>query len=1649
MAPSTQPRFRRIYSQTITLIYKNILIFSKAPVSTLLRALIFPLAVTLIFSFLIHLGASPSSNTDTSNYGIATSATPIRDLADAMDSVSMNKLVFIRNGISNDSIGPLVRGISEQSGMHSVEIHNVNDTNDLLDLCKQSLQGSSDCYAAVIFLSFNETNVDYSIALDESITDSFSYGNYHTDDSILSKRILPLQWTIDAQIGNLSATSKPSVQPFSGSFGPNAHIYTSNPINDSNGPYWLSLVAQFVAPIFILILIGVVYHLATLVATERETSTAALMAAQGVTTTPRVLSTYLSFYLVYFPGFLACSIILTQVLFKRTSDILFLFITLLAGASTIISAHFVASFFSKAQLAGLYTSTLVFALALVTLAASLANPQPVGQVTGLSLVFPPITFANFIGDVALREYNLKAFSLTPEPFISNGFGGTYRLQKIDGYLYIIFFVVQIVVYSAGTYAVERMLWGVNRKFNLIDASSDVALRCNALTKTYHGNRRWYWPFSRNGSPVVAVNNLDLEVKKGSVTFLLGPNGGGKTTTLKCVAGMTSMDSGSRLELNEAGLVFGICPQQNVFWSNLTVGDHIKIWRKLKTAAFVTDIADDDDVIAECDLIEKTQAQAKTLSGGQMRKLQLAISFVGSSQVCCIDEASSGLDPLSRRNIWNIIQKGHTRRTVLMTTHFLDEADVLADHIAIVYKGKLVCEGPGTSLKARFGDNYIIRSESEAGGDNLVWRTTNSAEATRKILELEALSEDNTYNVVFPTLEQVFLKVTSESNTAIHDVGGDGMVGEEQADTVIDEKIFALEGEHAQDIDLDVGHSIGLARQVWTLFKKRHVLLRQKAGWISYGINLIIPIIIASALVKFHYNFKSLQTCKINEILLRNGTQSQDTPNSNNYPKFAPLAAYYTPDLYTYDGQPTAFIGPQSAFSGPVQDSLYGLSLTNVEIDDYPSPPCNNTACSVAQALTTRQLVNDTAGMVFGITNSSEYGYNGFGIFAPTPESATLFYSTQNYDSTIGVGMTALSLITNRISNSTTTSGTARISSATLRTMVHAENNVSVLSLPISILIALAFIASTSIAVIYPAFEKINRVRALHYCNGVSPFALWAGYFLFDMQFILVQSIFVWGVLYAGPLTRLYYESSYLLGVFILFGVATYLGTYLLSLFVRKAAFAIAAGLHVLLFVLYVVAYVMNQSFGNTSILFSTYSSIQYGLGLSSPAANLARALFLATNSFEILCGKYGDADVSTPFAYVRYGSVYANLLIQIVFLIIVLYIYEYGSADWIRRHITNRGVPSRLHYIVNTETEDSTQAVPQLEKNIHASSRQAAQTAPILDVSSVTKYFGKVFAVENVSFDIAANQTLALLGGNGAGKTTVINMIRGELKPNFGDIFLDGVSVLKQPHKARLHMGVCPQDDAVDNLTVRQTLEFYATVKGLKNVQGNVDRVLAALNIVIYEDVSVKALSGGTRRKLSVAIALLGNPRVLLLDEPSTGQDAGAKRILWKALRSISANRAILLTTHSMEEAEALATNVAIVGTKMLATGTLSSLQTEYGGAYNVRAVRAAGVERDLLEAIVKEKFEMKVSGYMDSHGQVSFRLPHDRKMLGKMMKIMEGLKGDDVEKSEGDQVAGAVGGSSAVSESVKVIEDYTITGPTLEEVFMNVAREAGHSGIV
>lgn len=127
--------------------------------------------------------------------------------------------MLVRNGISNDSLGPIIEGIVQDPGMAKLDTQVIDDPDDLFTACHQSLQGESGCFAAVIFVSNNKTNMEYIIVLDDSLINGYSSGDYRTDDSLLAKRILPVQWAVESHIGNMSRTSKLSEQPWSGSFG--------------------------------------------------------------------------------------------------------------------------------------------------------------------------------------------------------------------------------------------------------------------------------------------------------------------------------------------------------------------------------------------------------------------------------------------------------------------------------------------------------------------------------------------------------------------------------------------------------------------------------------------------------------------------------------------------------------------------------------------------------------------------------------------------------------------------------------------------------------------------------------------------------------------------------------------------------------------------------------------------------------------------------------------------------------------------------------------------------------------------------------------------------------------------------------------------------------------------------------------------------------------------------------------------------------------------------------------------------------------------------------------------------------------------------------------------------------------------------------
>lgn len=218
-----------------------------------------------------------------------------------------------------------------------------------------------------------------------------------------------------------------------------------------------------------------------------------------------------------------------------------------------------------------------------------------------------------------------------------------------------------------------------------------------------------------------------------------------------------------------------------------------------------------------------------------------------------------------------------------------------------------------------------------------------------------------------------------------------------------------------------------------------------------------------------------------------------------------------------------------------------------------------------------------------------------------------------------------------------------------------------------------------------------------------------------------------------------------------------------------------------------------------------------------------------------------------------------------------------------------------------------------------------------VEVKNLTKKYKMKTAVDGISFKVESGELFALLGVNGAGKTTTIRMISCLSTPDSGEIFVCGYSCKTESEKVKAVTGISPQDTAVaGNLTVRENLEFMAKIYGFDRdkVKKRTEEMINLFNLSEVENSRAKTLSGGWQRKLSIAMALISEPKVLFLDEPTLGLDVLARRELWSAIDKLKGKITIILTTHYMEEAEQLSDRIAVmIGGRIAAIGSLAEIE--------------------------------------------------------------------------------------------------------------------------
>lgn len=1585
---------------------KNLrIIVWRNPGPTSFTALMMPIALAVFLSLTRRLAAPPSV------FGIGTPTSVLSLGAALSSSGSSGTVVLVNSGYAGGAIDRVIDTIATQVAEAGNKVTRLTDEDALHDVCRSSHRGVTDCFGAVVFNASPDQGPggiwNYTIRADSALGRIIKTDRHDNNAELY---MLPLQRSVDSAIANLDRADGQAALPSTTDEFPFTSL-TQDELDDQTRRTFQSSVVNSLAVSFITIFIGASYHVTSFITLERESGMTELLEAMMPSThhwevqAARFLSYQLAFTLVYFPGWVIGSVILGRGLFPSSSIGLILVYFLLCGMSFVSLSILAATFFAKSQLSNL---TLIVYAVLGIIAQVIHQPST-AVVAVLSVLFAPCNFVFFITWVARWEQQSLPLNLaTAAPQSS---------WALAGILLWVFLIIQIVAYPLIGVFVERARHGTSAKGRtnvlqpdrLPNSDHGPAVQINNLTKAYEPDliSRLLGYISHPREPVVAVDNLTLVAERGQILALLGANGSGKSTTLDAITGISTPTSGN-ITIDITGGV-GITPQRDVLWDDLTVFEHVEIFNQLKSPGKTAPSqAETEALVRSVDLGHKMKALSKTLSGGQKRKLQLGMMLSGGSAVCCVDEVSSSLDPVSRRKVWDILLAERGNRTIIMTTHFLDEAEVLADRIVVLSGGRLRAEGTAPGLKNQLGGGYKIHVPRKGDHDDPPeipsvvrettvhgWRytTKTSADAARVVLAIEREGfSDYTYSD--PTLESVFLQLAEEVKQETEAFGTKGISSPSTVSRV------GIDQDESSNEDLGSlsGRLVGQGKQTWILFLKRCIIL--KRDWLPYLAAFGLPIVVAgvtSLLVKG----QQPASCAMVSARDSQGPGSLSAALSQN-PSLVSMVA-----------------GPSSRFTSSELSRLFDPLLDSQA----------NASSLLLQHLHLVDSIDDFNAFV--ASHRMNITPAGWWLGDASSPSTLAYMADQSGVVTSVMGQNALDVMLSNIS----------IATSYLpfdSPQVPSPGN----SLQLVLYMCLALSISTAFFGLYPNFEMRRQIRALQYSNGVLPLALWTAHIAIDFAIIVVSSAVATIIFVA--MSSIWYHLGYLFLILVLYGLASALLAYVASIASesQSSTFGAATGVQGFGTLIYFIVYSLVMNYAPVSKVDAVVLICHFVISAFAPIGSVMRAFFVALNLNSTSCS--GSQLAPNPASITLYGGPILYLILQSLLFFGFLLWHDTGAGAKLTQLMTEKPI--------DTPTIDGTAAEDKdVAEEVEKVASSPASDSDGLRVVHLTKTFGKgPPAVNDVTFGVRHDEIFALLGPNGAGKSVIISTVRGDLLPSRSksgpgsDVFVEGHSVTKQLAEARTHLGVCPQIDALDIMTVEEHLAFYARIKGVADVGHVVRATLRAVGLEALATRNAHSLSGGNKRKLSLGIALMGNPSVVLLDEPSCGLDVAAKRAMWRTLRSVAAGRAVLMTTHSMEEADALATRVGILARKMLAVGTAEGLRGKFDTLQvhlvSRTAPRSSEEEMRGLREWIVDKYPGARVEEKNYHGQTRFSVPAAAVGAAEGAGVAAGRLVVDLEKHKE-----ALG-----------IEHFSVSRTTLDQVFLQIVgnerlqeegQEAGDRG--
>ncbi|CUF95885.1 ABC transporter, putative [Bodo saltans] len=1029
---------------------------------------------------------------------------------------------------------------------------------------------------------------------------------------------------------------------------------------------------------------------------------------------------------------------------------------------------------------------------------------------------------------------------------------------------------------------------------------------------------------------------------------------------------------------------GYCPQHNIIWPILSVAQHLRVYARLKSESW--DVEEQVTATLELvQLVDKRDAAAGSLSGGQKRKLCVGISLIGNAPFLLLDEPTAGMDLEARRAMWDMLLKIRRERCILLSTHFMDEADLLGDRIMIMSHGRMHSAGTPLFLKSKLGIGYSVTCvlDHEQHSDAVVaFMEEEYLKATRldeQSTEGQALCLDDVtkrgkevvvrFPMSFTSVAGTVFEALEREQSRLH-IHAYGLSLTTMEDVFLS---IALLGdadlaEHSDQSQLSMPHVAAAEKEPLTGSNEDEEAAEEARRKVHAGRRTFLRHFAAMFVKRFHCAKRDRRmVCfqivmpiiflciALLVLLLHPPNQPAITLDGSHYGEMmevfispANTTAYWgtnnsgvTELLYPTDG-PLSIVNMMASIPG------YSTYYTPV----FQDALCNNTAISsmCLSYIYAAEYNHHAINRYVGIT---PFTANVLDTFWPSPTS-TVFHNASAPHAlpeamSLGANLalrrsTNLNWINVKVINDPLTLSKAQqVLIDAIRRIVSA----------IFILIPFTFVPANYVC--YIVKEKECKAKHLQWVAGSSMLAFWLSSLVWDLLTFLFTEALCMAVFFIFKRDEFIGDAMTAAATFTLFfmyGLASIPFSYVVSFAFKNSSTAqniTMMGNFFSGFLLVMAAQILS--------VIETTKEINFWLCKFYrvvPAYALGEGIITLTGR-GLASFVTGDAE-KNPFDMLDFshenGGFFGGVGTSLVYLgaaapafFIILMILE--GSQYIRTRVSLgrvRPSPNRDE-LVDYGMEDEDVLAERLEAE--------ATREEVVNEGTVVTRFGRLsdgmtarhlrkeynkekLAVKDLSFGVKTGETFALLGTNGAGKTTTISILTGEHIPTCGDALINGCSIVKDMHLARQWIGYCPQFDALhEHMTPREHLTLYCRLRGLTSTETaeQVDKTIHALSLGKYADTMAKALSGGNKRKLSLGIALIGDTKLILLDEPTAGMDPVARRDLWKSLALVAKRRSIVLTTHHLEEVEALADRVGImVGGKMMGLGSLQHLKSKYVG---------------------------------------------------------------------------------------------------------------------